>query len=116
MVALLDDKKEKPLDDDMKIFIYQAVRELLTNAAKHAQVEKIIVSIKKHNSGMEICVEDDGVGFDPSRLDALNTMEDGFGLFHINERIKQLGGELKIKSQPNCGAKITLTIPLKNNT
>jgi PAS domain S-box-containing protein len=113
-VVLLDDKKEKPLDDDIKIFIYQAVRELLTNVAKHARVEKVTVSVKKHNSSMEICVEDDGAGFDPSRLNGSDSMKAGFGLFHINERIKQLGGEIKIKSQPNRGTKITLTTPLKN--
>jgi PAS domain S-box-containing protein len=114
VVGFLDDKKEKPLDDDMKIFLYQAVRELLNNVAKHAKTEKAIVSIKKNNSCMEVCVEDRGVGFDPSRLDVFDTMKDEFGLFHIKERIEQFGGKIKIKSQPNRGTKITLTAPLQS--
>jgi PAS domain S-box-containing protein len=112
-VTFSDDKKKKPADDDAKIFIYQAVRELLTNVVKHAQVEKASVSIRKNNSSMVICVEDNGHGFDPSCLETLDNMKDQFGLFHINERIKQLGGRIKIKSQPDGGTKITITVPLK---
>jgi PAS domain S-box-containing protein len=115
-VTLLDDKKDKSLDDDMKIFLYQTVRELLNNVVKHAQAEKAIVSIKKNNSSMEVCVEDNGVGFDPSHLDVFDIREDKFGLFHIKERIEQFGGKTTIESQPNRGTKITLTAPLKNNT
>jgi len=66
MVSLEDDKQEKPLDEDVKIFLYRAVRELLTNVAKHAQTQNAKVSIEKDTSHIRICVEDNGVGFTPS--------------------------------------------------
>jgi PAS domain S-box-containing protein len=115
VVKLADDNQEKPLDDDIKMFLYQAVRELLTNVAKHAQTQNAIVSIKKENSNIRICVEDNGVGFDLSQEHSLNNSNNRFGLFHISERIEQFGGQIEIESQPNCGTQITLVAPLKNS-
>jgi PAS domain S-box-containing protein len=115
VVTLNDDKQEKPLDDDMKMFLYQAVRELLTNVVKHAQTKNALVSIKKENSTIHICVEDNGVGFDPSQEHSLNNSNNRFGLFHISERIEHFGGQIEIESQPNCGTQITLVAPLKNS-
>jgi signal transduction histidine kinase len=69
VVTFKDDKKEKLLDDDVKIILYQTVRELLINVAKHAQTKKASVSIKKDDSSVRICVEDNGIGFDSSSKD-----------------------------------------------
>jgi len=64
-------------------------------------------------------VEDDGVGFIPSKLDSvlLQSKKGGFGLFNIKERLEYLGGNTNIKSSPGKGTCITLTVPLnrKNN-
>ena len=111
-VDLKDDREEKKLNDDMKIFLYQAVRELLTNVAKHAQVKNAIVSIKKDNAGLQISVEDKGVGFNSLSADSREGHNKGFGLFRINERVEQFGGQLKVESQPNRGTIITLVVPL----
>jgi len=113
-VAIEDDRQKKPLNADMKIFLYQAVRELLNNVTKHSRKEKAIVSIKKDNSHITVCVEDNGVGFDISGLDSFDTMKGKFGLFHIKERMEQLGGQFVIASQPNRGTHVTLIAPLQN--
>jgi signal transduction histidine kinase len=51
-------------------------------------------------------VEDDGVGFDPSRLER-NT----FGFFSIRERLKNFGGAIEIWSEPGKGTRVSLTAP-----
>jgi PAS domain S-box-containing protein len=112
MVTFEDDKREKPLDDDVKIFLYQAVRELFTNVKKHAQVKNARLSIKKDNSNIRICVEDDGIGFTYSNRELSKDGKKGFGLFSIKERLDHFGGHLEIESQPNRGTHITLVIPL----
>jgi signal transduction histidine kinase len=112
VVAYEDDKQKKPLDDDMKIFLYQTVRELLTNVAKHAQTQNASVSVKKKSSTIQIRVDDNGVGFNlPNKLSSDGQIK-GFGLFRINERLEQLGGQMVIESQPNHGTKITIVAPL----
>ena len=112
-VTFEDDKQEKPLEDDMKIFLYQAVRELLTNVAKHAQTKNASVSVKKESSTIQIFVADNGVGFNPSRKLSSEDRIKGFGLFRINERLEQLGGQIEIESQPNHGTTITIVAPLR---
>jgi signal transduction histidine kinase len=57
-------------------------------------------------------VQDDGVGFDPSQLQAQVGGGTGFGLFNIRERLRYLGGQLGIESQLGQGARLTLTVPL----
>ena len=116
MVTFEDDKRKKPLDDEVKIFLYQAVRELLANVAKHAQVKNARVSIKQDNSNIRICCEDGGVGFTYSQKGMSRDGKWSIGLFSIIERLEYLGGHLEIESQPNCGAHITLVAPLSNST
>jgi len=110
-VSVEDDKQEKPLDDDIKIFLYRAVSELLTNVAKHAQTKKAHVSIQKYNSTIRITVEDYGAGFNPSPSQSHDDKNRGVGLFLINERLEQLGGQIEIQSQPNRGTQVTLVAP-----
>ena len=116
VVSIEDDKQEKPLDDDIKFFLYRAVRELLTNVIKYAQTKKAIVSLRKDNATIRICVEDNGVGFNSSPEYSYDYTNKGFGLFHIKERLEQFGGQLEIESQPNRGTHITLVAPLRTST
>ena len=115
LVTFEDDKREQPLDDDVKIFLYQAVRELLANVAKHAQTKSASVSVKQDNSNIRICVEDKGVGFYPANENSYETKLGGIGLFRIKERLEQFGGQLIIESQPNRGTHITIVAPLSSS-
>jgi PAS domain S-box-containing protein len=115
MVTVNDDKQKKPLDDDVKILLYQAVRELLINIAKHAQIKNAKISIKREKATVRICVEDKGVGFCVPSGDSAEIEINGFGLFHIKERLEPFGGQLEIESQPNRGTKVTLVAPLGEN-
>ena len=103
-----------PLSEQMKILLYRSVRELLVNAAKHAQAESVRVKMRRVNNGIEITIEDNGVGFDTSCLDRTKfTKSPGFGLFSISERLRQMGGKLEINSQKGKGTKVTLFSPLE---
>ena len=115
-VTFNDDKRKKPLDDAMKIFLYQAVRELLVNVAKHARTKTASISIKEDNSNIHICVKDNGVGFDFSSVHTSNNKTEGFGLFHIKEQLDQLEGHLTVDSKPNLGTQITLIVPLESRS
>jgi two-component system sensor histidine kinase UhpB len=115
VVGFDNDNQKKPLDENVKIFLYHAVIELLTNVAKHAQTKNARLSIKRDKSTIRICVEDNGVGFLFPNEHSSDTKPDGFGLFRIKERLEPLGGQLEIESQPNRGSSITLTVPLRTS-
>jgi PAS domain S-box-containing protein len=103
-----------PLSDQVKILLYRAVRELLINAAKHARAQSVQIKINKVGDNIEIVIEDNGIGFDTSRLDRTRRIKTpGFGLFSISERLGQMGGKIEINSIKGKGTKITLSAPLE---
>lgn len=112
-VDFQDDNKTKPLDSDIKVFLYQAVRELLINVAKHARSQEANILIFRDDNKIKIEVSDNGTGFDNSEISIHGDTEEGFGLFSIRERLEPIGGRLKIESEPENGTKVTLTAPLK---
>jgi PAS domain S-box-containing protein len=108
-----DDKHSKPLDDEIGVVLFQAVRELLVNVVKHGQASSAKVSIRKDGNNIRIDVKDDGIGFDTSKTGSYEGETGGFGLFNIRERLSYLGGSLKIKSKSGKGTFVTLVAPLK---
>ncbi len=109
----VDDQMTKPLDDDVNIILFQAVRELLINVVKHAQAKNVEVSIQKDGDSVLISVSDDGIGFDTSVIGSTWDKKEGFGLYSLRERLDNLDGYLEIQSEKGLGTKIRLMAPLK---
>jgi len=103
----------KPLTDDIRMMLFQAVRELLMNVVKHARAKEVKVSVGRDEDHIRIEVDDDGRGFNVKKAKPPGSTMKGFGLFNINERLDYIGGALEIESQENRGTRITLTAPLK---
>ncbi len=92
-VQFQDDGKKKSLDEEASVALYQIVRELLVNVAKHAKAKKVRVSVEKVSGKIKINVADDGSGFDSLNGMRRKNKKSGFGLFNIRQRIEYLGGE-----------------------
>lgn len=101
------------LDDDTRITLFRAVKELVANALKYANASMVKVCIRKSDDVVRVSVADDGAGFDVSKLDASLTSKGGFGLFSIKERLEYLGGSLKIDSGQGKGTRVTMVAPLR---
>jgi signal transduction histidine kinase len=100
------------LPHSLKVTLYRAVNELLTNILKHAGTSN--ATIQLWISGPDIClqVEDSGAGMDIQDIQSLKpSKERGFGLYSLSERIRNFGGTLTITSNPGKGTKIVLTAP-----
>jgi signal transduction histidine kinase len=106
------DRQPKPVDENLRVLLFQAVQELLVNVVKHAQAHSLKVSMWRQGDSLHIGVEDDGVGFDPAVPGYRNGKDGGFGLFSIRERLRPLGGKLEIKSEPQGGTEFVLSVPL----
>jgi two-component system, chemotaxis family, CheB/CheR fusion protein len=101
------------LAEDVKILLFESVRELLFNAAKHARTSRVGVSLQPMDgNGMLIKVSDEGTGFDVGRLKPAGNPGAGFGLFSIRERLGLIGGALQITSACGHGTCFVLTVPL----
>ena len=106
-----------PLTELIKIPLYRSVRELLMNALKHAKAKTVDIIVCRVDNDIQIVVEDDGKGFNVSQLnETSNVKRSGFGLLSIRERLGYIGGGLDIQSGDGHGTKITLRVPLVENT
>ncbi|MEW6752530.1 MAG: ATP-binding protein [Candidatus Latescibacterota bacterium] len=99
--------------EDVRVLLFEAARELLFNAVKHAQVRTAAVTVQRDGEDqVKVTVADDGPGFDPAALKPPGALGGGFGLFSIRERLGLVGGHLQIDSTPGQGSRLVLTAPL----
>ena len=89
------------------ISIYRILQESLNNALKHAQASVISAKVKRNPQGVQITIEDNGKGFDP-------TTASGNGLSHLKARVQELGGSISFHSGLGKGTRIELSIPLQS--
>jgi len=113
--AYKNDQLPKPLDDDVRILLFQSVRELLINIIKHAQASKAKITVVRKDDNIYVVVEDNGVGFKPSQYGSPMVVASGFGFFSIRERLSSIGGNMHIKSWKGKGSRVTLAAPLKRS-
>lgn len=107
-----DDGKPKPLSEDVRAALYGAVRELVHNVVRHARARHVEVRLAREGADLRVTVEDDGVGFDPAAIRSRRSIQGGFGLFGVAERLEYLGGRADIQSGPGRGTVVTLQAPL----
>jgi CheY-like chemotaxis protein len=98
---------------DVRTLVFESLRELLFNAVKHAQVDRVAVTlVKGPDETLRVSVRDHGVGFDPARVfTQANSQTAGIGLFSIRERLTLLGGQFEVTSSPGQGTHFQLIAP-----
>jgi two-component system NarL family sensor kinase len=104
----LDLEHPHPQPNDAVLF--NAAREFLTNAVKHSKASKVTLTLARTDGSIVLTTEDNGIGFDTSRLDVY-VSEAHIGLLSQRERIEAIGGHLEIVSAPGAGTTITTTLP-----
>jgi signal transduction histidine kinase len=103
-VELPDDRRLVP---ELETTVYRVVQESLTNVVKHARASSIDIAVRCADDAVDVSVVDDGIGFD---TDA--TVEVGFGLAGMRERVELAGGELSVLPGARSGTVIRARLPL----
>ena len=101
------------LPSNIELNAYRIVQESLTNIKKHANAYIVRVLLNQDSDGyVRILVENDGRGFDQRKIHS----EEGehLGLTIMKERARNLGGELKIETEPDEGTRIELCFQHKD--
>lgn len=109
-VSMELDREILPLPEEQSVLLFQSVRELLMNIVKHAGTNEASIMVTQAGGTLRITVSDQGAGCDP--VAAETSIEPGFGLFSIRERMKALGGGFDLQSTPGEGTTATLLLPL----
>jgi len=106
------DSLPKELDQDVQIHLFRSVRELVINVLKYARAKNVKIAVSRENNHIKIDVTDDGVGFEFTEFGLSRDGTGGLGLFSINERLRLLGGQMKINTSPGKGTSVILNAPL----
>jgi len=104
-VSVESESVPEDLPDEYKIYIYRLVQEALNNAVRHSGARNAKVVVEQLAKSIVVRVTDDGRGFDPDR-------SRGMGILGMEERVKRLGGTLRVESQPGKGATVVADLPI----
>ncbi len=110
-VRITSDKRSTRLAEEMNIVVFQTMRELLVNIAKHARAQRVSIEWRHNKTSVVLTLRDDGVGFDTDSPGVGLASEGGFGLFAVRERLKLLGADIDIESSDE-GTCVIITAPV----
>ena len=82
--------------------IYRIIQEAIHNSLKHSKAAEIKVEVKQDENGLEFEIIDNGIGFEPSKVEL------GNGLNNMKKRAHEIGAEIEIHSKTNKGSIVTI--------
>lgn len=95
-------------DPDFELKINSIIDEFLNNIIKHSKATQAQIALKESNGNLEISIFDNGKGFNPKIL----KKDSGLGLKQIEARINKMEGVFNIKSSPEEGTHIYISVPI----
>ena len=110
-LAIRFDVPRSRLTDNTAHALLRIVREFVLNALRHGNASAIRIAGTLENDELKFSVADNGCGFDPDI--APGVLQGHFGLQGIRERVRQLGGSVRIVSTPGSGTKATVHMKVK---
>lgn len=93
---------------NFEIKVYNIISEFINNILKHSKAKKALIIINEENGKLFITIQDNGVGFDKTKINEKN----GLGLNQIEARIQMMKGYFNIDSSKEIGTKISIELPV----
>ncbi len=104
------------LTSDIEAGLFRITQSCIGNILRHSEAKKVTISLIRQGNELELCISDDGKGFDVSQITHIEESGRGAGLFSMKERTRSLGGRCSIKSKPGQGTKVEVLLPLIGST
>ncbi|MEU1464858.1 sensor histidine kinase [Streptomyces sp. NPDC005727] len=92
------------LEPETELVLYRVAQESLTNAARHAEADRVVVALQQAEGRVELAVTDDGCGIEAAR--------EGAGIRGMRERALLIGARIDITPAPGAGTQVRLTAPV----
>ncbi len=106
IVTKVDQALAQRLSVGQEVHALQIARECISNALRHGDAKKVLITLAAADRATALMVRDDGNGFEPAR-----TNGSGSGLQNLASRAREMGGTLRIDSAPGRGTAVTITFP-----
>jgi signal transduction histidine kinase len=101
---------ERRLPPLMETALFRVVQEAISNIAKHAHAEQVLIQCGITGDVLTIEIEDDGEGFDRAAVSRPSEEGHGWGLLGITERVEALGGTVLIDTAPGQGVRMAVSV------
>jgi two-component system, NarL family, sensor kinase len=102
------------LPREVELALFRVLQEGLTNIHRHSKSRSAAVVFEADGADLVLTIKDDGIGMSKEVLDQFrSTGSAGVGLAGMRERVRELGGNLEITSNPQ-GTALRVTIPLRD--
>ncbi len=96
------------VDNQVETVLYRVIQEIVSNIIKHAKASQISMQLVRHDTELNVMIEDNGVGFDTSGIDEF----EGLGLKGIKTRIELLNGSVHFDSSIGRGTTVIIDVPV----
>ena len=106
------DDGDEPPTRAVSLCLYRVAQEALRNVARHSNASSVELELRVAGVGLELAVQDNGVGFDPTAKQARPSL----GLAGMRQRLFLVDGELVIDSAPGGGTRIVARAPMKHGS
>jgi signal transduction histidine kinase len=103
---------DERLPPEIETAVFRVVQEAVTNIARHAGADAVLVEASLRDGLLTVEIEDDGKGFDPEEVQVSDATGAGLGLLGMRERVEVFGGSLRLESAPRRGTRVTFRIPV----
>ena len=104
-------RRERRFPTEVETTFFRVAQEALTNVVRHAKAKHVWIEFRQHESGLQLGIRDDGVGFDVGAAQNRAVGGGSLGLLGMQERVKLCGGSVEISSSANSGTSVLATIP-----
>jgi len=98
----------------MRVLLFHAVRELLFNIVKHADISQAAVTLEQADGRGRITVSDSGKGFEAEAI--LNDPKTAHGLLMLEDRLSLIGGSIGVISKLGDGTRVVIKFPLRETS
>ncbi|NIW46275.1 MAG: hypothetical protein GWN30_16420, partial [Gammaproteobacteria bacterium] len=103
---LPEELPHKTIEMEKQRDVWLIFKEIITNVVKHSECSKVSIVLANSRNSLQVRINDDGKGFDPSCQDS------GNGINNIRERAKMLNAECRLETSPGHGTRWELSFKL----
>jgi PAS domain S-box-containing protein len=102
------------LDHNIRMLLFQSIRELLFNVVKHAGILEAKVTLERVDGRGQVTVIDEGKGFEAEAV--MKDVKTAHGLLVVQDRLNLLGCDMEVKSKPGEGTRVVIRFPIEEDS
>jgi signal transduction histidine kinase len=97
---------------EVEVTLFRVAQGLIGNILEHSEAKNASIKLECNASECVLRIEDDGIGFDVSKLTRVDSSGRGAGVFTMKERVSLVGGHCRIESRPGRGTRVVVKVPV----